>query len=186
MDTKIFLALNFDGGAFLDYIMWTMSHFQIFVFMVLIMIYVLYKNLSRKEFVFSLLGICLVVLFADQTATIFKHNIPFFRPTHTPEIQGLVHTVRDYVGGLYGTVSGHAANSFGLAIYISLISRKRWVIVLFFTFALLTSYSRIYLGVHYPSQILFGTVVGLISGFLSYKIFSLFRKKYSNDNKTTI
>lgn len=171
MDTKILLDLNFDGGVCLDKVMWFFTSAPSFIIIGAVMIYLLYRTLPLKEFWVSLLFVGLVVLLADQTATFFKHHIAFLRPTHTEGLEGLLHTVNGYKGGLYGTVSGHAANSFGLALYGSLVLRKRWVAILFFLFAATTSYSRIYLGVHFPSQICYGILTGLLAGGISYCAF---------------
>lgn len=186
MDTKILLNLNFDGGVCMDKVMWFFTSAPSFVIIGAVMIYLFYRNLPLKQFWFSLLFAGLVVLLADQTATFFKHTIPFFRPTHTEGLEGLLHTVNGYKGGLYGTVSGHAANSFGLALYGSLILRKRWTTILFFSFAAITSYSRIYLGVHFPSQICYGFITGMLAGTISYYAFKYTVKRFSHDNKRAI
>ena len=172
MDTKLFLFLNFDGGTFLDQVMHILSERNTFFVIAFFMLFMFYRQMSFKRFIAAFFYAGLVILLADQTATILKHNIPFFRPTHTPGLEGLIHTVNGYTGGLYGTVSGHASNSFGLAVYASLIIRKRWVTAIFFTFAVLTTYSRIYLGVHFPSQIIYGIIVGCLAGYISYWLFN--------------
>ncbi|MEG1793460.1 MAG: phosphatase PAP2 family protein [Rikenellaceae bacterium] len=186
MDTKLLLFLNFDGGQILDKTMWFFTSAPSFILIGITLLYLLYRAMPINDFVLSLLFAGLVVLMADQTATFFKHNVEFLRPTHTPELDGLLHTVNGYVGGLYGTVSGHAANSFGLALYGSLILRKRWVTILLFSFAVLTSYSRMYLGVHFPLQILYGIILGLTTGAVSYLIFSYARKNIRNDHARKI
>jgi undecaprenyl-diphosphatase len=98
---------------------------------------------------------------------------PFFgrlRPSHEPELEGLLHLVDGYRGGLYGFASSHAANTFGVAIFIWLSLRKhyRWIGVIFI-WAILMSYTRIYLGVHYPTDILVGAIIGSLCGLLSAK-----------------
>lgn len=187
MDSRILLNLNFDGGVVMDKIMWFFTTAPSFIIIGLIMIYLFYRAMPLKDFWFSLLFAGLVVLLADQTATFFKHHIAFLRPTHTPGLEGLLHTVNGYKGGLYGTVSGHAANSFGLALYGSLILRKRWTTGLFFAFAVITSYSRIYLGVHFPSQICYGIITGILAGGISYSLFRFTIKRIRrHDPKRTI
>lgn len=187
MDTQILLNLNFDGGVFFDSVMWFFTSKLAFIIIGAVMAYLLYRILPLKAFWLSLLFAGLVVLLADQTANFFKHNIAFLRPTHTEDLKGLLHTVNGYTGGVFGTVSGHAANSFGLALYGALIIRKRWAIILFFSFAAITSYSRIYLGVHFPSQICYGILTGLLAGGISYYAFKYTVKRIRrHDNKRTL
>lgn len=186
MDNNILLFLNFEGGVVLDEIMWFFTSKLSFAIVGVVMLFLLYRKLPLKEFLASLLFAGLVILLADQTATFFKHNIEFLRPTHTPELDGLIHTVKGYKGGLYGTVSGHAANSFGLALYGSILVRKRWATILFFAFAILTSYSRIYLGVHFPSQICYGILTGVMAGYISYLVFKFVQRRMRNDHKRKI
>jgi len=91
------------------------------------------------------------------------------RPSHEPDLQDKVHIVNDYRGGRYGFVSSHAANSFALAMLISLLVRKRRWVALFFLWAILVSYSRIYLGVHYPGDIFGGALVGIMCAYIVFK-----------------
>ena len=107
---------------------------------------------------------------ADQICNFFKHHTPKFRPTHTPDIETLVHTVRGYRGGLYGTVSAHSAISFAIALFTSGLFRKAWYTVAIFLWALLVVYSRIYIGLHYPMDILLGAVLGLALASVSVGI----------------
>ena len=87
-----------------------------------------------------------------------------FRPSHEPALEGLVDLVNDRRGGLYGFISSHASNTFGVAMYLSLYLRRRMVTLTVLLWAALSSYSRIYLGLHYPGDILAGTLFGLLDG----------------------
>ncbi len=136
------------------------------------------RKIAWNTLFLFLAAAALVVLFCDQTATQFKTHLPKFRPTHYPPIEGMVHSVYGYLGGLYGTVSGHAANSFGVAILSSLALHNKGFSWFIFLWAVAVSYSRIYLGVHYPMDILCGTAAGLLWGWCGWKLWdAVVRKK---------
>ena len=83
----------------------------------------------------------------------------------------MVHIVNGHRGGRYGFPSCHAANTFGLAFFVWFLFRKRWLTVFMMGWALLTCYSRVYLGVHYPGDLIAGTLVGLIAAYIVYRLF---------------
>jgi len=129
---------------------------------------------------FILLGIALCVLLADQLSVhLFKNVFQRLRPSHEPELTGMVHLVRDYRGGNWGFVSSHAANTFAIATFLSLIfkNRKFWIIL--FSWCIIVSYTRIYLGVHYPGDIFGGALLGMVIGWGNSKLtfFLFFRQK---------
>jgi undecaprenyl-diphosphatase len=105
---------------------------------------------------------------------------PFFhrlRPTHHPLFCNEVDTVLNYRGGLYGFISGHAANSFGFAVFSALLLKNRvytWTVLIF---AFINAYSRIYLGLHFISDVVVGMLVGAIIGYIVYKIYKFSRQK---------
>lgn len=102
----------------------------------------------------------IAVIAADQICNFFKHFTPKFRPSHTPEIKEFVHILHDYRGGLYGTVSAHAAISFTIALFSLRLFRSKWFSGAIIFWAILVSYSRIYAGVHFPMDILFRDPAG--------------------------
>ena len=108
---------------------------------------------------------------------------PFFerlRPTHEPGFDGLVHTVYGYRGGKFSFSSGHAANTFGIATIAWLLFRTRIRLIgLIFLWAALVSYTRIYLGVHYPGDILVGASIGVSLGWIIYKILMIILDRLS-------
>lgn len=174
LDRDLFLALNFDGGWLLDDIMWYFSWIGSYVIMGLFFLVLMryQKQISYKNILLLLLFIGAIILCADQTANFFKANLPKFRPSHTPELVGQIHTVRDYFGGLYGTVSGHAANGFGIAMFISLVYARRWFTWTVMLYVACIAYSRIYLSAHFPLDIIFGTLFGLFYGYLFFKLYN--------------
>lgn len=180
LDRNLFLALNFDGGCLMDNIMWYFSWIGSYVIMVIFFLVLMRtrQQISYKRILLLILFMGLIVLLADQTANFFKTNFPKFRPSHTPELQGMIHTVRDYFGGLYGTVSGHAANGFGLATFIALVYSRRWFTWTVMIYVTIIAYSRIYLSAHFPLDIIFGTLFGLLYGYL---IFKLYKRTYERN-----
>ena len=121
-------------------------------------------------------GVCNVMLdkvgkLADQFASnLCKPYFMRFRPTHDPMIMYMVDTVDNYRGGLYGFISSHAANTFAVAIYITMLFKDFRVSFSMFVWAMITSFSRIYLGVHYPGDVVCGALAGIIIGLICYSI----------------
>jgi len=172
LDTKVFLAINGWHSLGWDRIMWWISGtttwwpFYLFLFG-----YMGWRK--RWQLVPMVLFIILVITLADQTTVhLFKNVFHRLRPCHEPALTGLVHLVNNSCGGEYGFISSHAANTFGVALLCLLWIRKWWFTVLLVLWALLVSYSRVYLGVHYPGDVLVGGLWGAGCGWL---IFLLFR-----------
>lgn len=170
-DQNLLLALNFDGGWFLDQCMYIVSGKLTWVPFYLLILWLIYARLGWKVLLMSIVTIALLITCTDQTATLAKTFLPKLRPTHYEPIAAQVHTVNGYVGGWYGTISSHAANCFGLALFTSLLLRRRWFARMMFVWAALVAYSRIYLGVHYPMDILIGTLEGLFWAWVWYRIY---------------
>jgi undecaprenyl-diphosphatase len=169
-DKQLLRFLNGFHAAWLDPVMLvlteTITWLPLFVFLV----YLVIKE-YKKECWIILLGITLTILLADQiTASIMKPYFGRLRPSREPTLEGLIHLVQGYTGGQFGFASSHAANSFGAATFFFLAfgNTKRWIIWLFAWAAVLT-YTRIYLGVHYPGDILVGGLVGMICGWVGFK-----------------
>jgi len=101
------------------------------------------------------------------------------RPTHYPGIMEQVRTLYNYTGGKYGFISGHATNCFGFASFTVLLFRNKPYSIVAISWAVMVSYSRIYLGVHFLSDIVGGMISGIIVGFFIYKLYHLFQKKSS-------
>ena len=172
-ERDLFLLLNSYHSPFLDLFMWLFSGKIAWApVSVLFVVILSYKNKLRwKEIVIVFVAIALVITMCDQFASGFcKPFFERFRPTHHPDFMNEVNTVFDYRGGRYGFISSHAANAFGFATLTSLIFRNKFYSIMILTWATINSYSRIYLGVHFISDIVAGMIVGILFGWIVYKL----------------
>lgn len=183
LDTQLFLWLNSHHSPFMDKVMWFISGKEEWLPLYLIIVgFIIYKYRWKSIYVFVAVG--LFVTLADQISTnVFKEGIKRLRPSHVEELKGLVHIVNDYYGGMYGFVSSHAANSFAMATFTAYLFQKRWYTVSIMVWAAVVSYSRIYLGVHYPGDILGGAILGFVIGYGVYKLYSFLTSKYLKGKK---
>jgi undecaprenyl-diphosphatase len=175
LDTDLFLFLNGLHTAVLDEPMYWLSDKLIWIPFYAWLAYLLIKQYGKQSWqLFLLIG--LIIALCDQTAShIIKPLTERLRPCHEPAIAALVHLSRKGCGGEFGFVSSHAANAFGLAVFIHLTLRKhyRWLSGLIFTWATLVAYSRIYNGVHYPGDVL---VAALIGAVYAWGLVALYKK----------
>lgn len=179
-ERTLFLKLNGVHSMFGDQFMWLFSGFSVWIPVVIsFFILLLYMNRKRwKETLLVVAAIVLVITLSDQFASGFcKPFFSRFRPTHHPDFMNDVCTVFDYRGGKYGFISSHAANGFGFAMLTSLIFKYRYYTILLFLWATVSVYSRIYLGVHFISDIVPGILTGLFFGWVVYQLFVFIHKK---------
>lgn len=173
LDRTLMLELNSYHHPVVDAAMYWVSHKFFWVPFYLAIVYFIFRAYGWNT-VYVLVGIALVVTLADRFTSGFMK--PFFerpRPCHDPLIGYLIHTY-EKCGGRYGFASSHAANVFGLTTFLWLLLRRTYrYIGLLFLWALLVSYSRVYLGAHYPGDVTVGALVGMLCGFI---LFWLYRK----------
>ena len=154
-DEQLFLWLNGFHSPWLDPVMLLMTKTAFWMPLYVVLLYLIFTH-YKKEGWLMLAGIGLAILFSDQiSSTLMKPLFQRLRPSQEPALQGLIHIVNGYQGGLYGFVSSHAANTLATAFFIWLSFREiyRWT-GLIFVWAAIMMYTRIYLGVHYPGDIL--------------------------------
>lgn len=174
-DTDLLLAINGWHNGYWDTFMYAFSGKWVWVPMYAALLYVLARNLPWRTTLWCLVGVALCITFADQVgASLIRPWAERLRPAN-PEnpISDLVHIVNGYRGGHYGFPSCHAANTFGLAFYLMLVVRRKALTGLLVAWALVTCYSRAYLGVHYPGDLLAGALLGLAGAALCYTLFRL-------------
>jgi undecaprenyl-diphosphatase len=190
LDQQLFLFLNSFNSPLWDQVMYAISGRITWVPLYLaILIYL--GNTYKRKFIIILLFIVLAVTLADQISVqLFKNIVQRLRPCHEPSLQGLVHLVNGECGGMYGFVSSHATNSFNVALISLLFIGKRWFTTGIILWAAVVGYSRIYLGVHYPGDVICGSILGAVIGWSIYKLYILTdkrilqRRKYFSSFKT--
>lgn len=170
-DRALFLFLNGLNHPALDQLMYLMTGEMFWIPVFAWMLWMVYKAYGWKIALLSLLGVALTITLGDRISTeLFKNVFLRYRPTHNADIGDLVYTVNDYRGGKYGFVSSHATNSAALAVFIYGLVRQKFprMSIGVFVWAAIFSYTRIYLGVHYPADILCGALLGACIGYLVY------------------
>ncbi len=186
-DKKLLLFLNGFHADFLDPVMYLISQELFWLPLFLYLLYVIQKKYQKATWII-LLGVVITLVFGDQiTSTLMKPYFARLRPSHDPTLQGQLHLVKDfsgsvYYGGLYGFASSHAANTLGVALYLFFFLKPFYRRVgLLFLWAAAMTYTRIYLGVHFPGDILVGAIIGIGAAWISKRMVLLIAKKYKYD-----
>jgi undecaprenyl-diphosphatase len=183
IDKSLFLAINGANNLFLDGVMYAISAKFTWVPLYLAVLYVVIKQ-WKKDALWVVVSLVVCILISDQVASgVIKNLVHRLRPSHLASLSGVVHLVKDYSGGLYGFASSHASNSVGFAVLSSLFLRERKYTVAISFWAILVCYSRIYLGVHYPLDIIGGALVGTGAALACWYVVKLYRPSLFDSNR---
>lgn len=178
-EKDLFFLINGSHSYFTDCTMWLLSTSIIWIPLAIFLTGSIVYKKSWKIWLPILITISILFLFCDQfSSAVCKPYFARLRPTHYPGIAEHVRTLYGYVGGQYGFISGHATNSLGFATLTALLFRNKLYSIAIYIWALLISYSRIYLGVHFVSDVVVGALAGISIGFLTYKAYRLYLQKY--------
>lgn len=181
LDTQLFLFLNGKHNEFWDFVMYWASEKMIWIPVYIFFLYLIIRHFKKNSYWIILSAIAMIVVSDQLSVHAFKNVFMRLRPCHEPELEGLVHLVKNKCGGDFGFVSSHAINHFAVAAFFSVIffKRIRYFIPLIMLWAAFISYSRIYLGVHYPGDVICGGLAGASLGLLFGKLSLLFISRYS-------
>jgi undecaprenyl-diphosphatase len=173
LDNELFIYLNNLGTTTWDgFWMFYTTKFNWIPFYA-VLAYLMYKRLNTKMFLLTLLVVALMITFTDQITNLFKRVLVMrSRPCHNENLVGLFRLVKEYCGGKHGYFSGHASNSMAVAVFTSFMlkSKYKYIPFIMIPWAIGMGYSRIYVGVHYPLDVVSGMLFGAFSGFIFYKL----------------
>lgn len=184
-DKQLLLWLNGSDSLFVDHLAVVYTNARTWIPLYLALFYVVLRSnetVARVLAVLAAAGLC-VVLAGTIDDSLVKPMVARWRPTHDPEIGILVDVVNGYRGGNYGFFSAHAANTFSLAVFFSLLMRKRVLTLFLVGWSLVNCWTRIYLGVHYPGDILVGLMWGGLVGYAVYRLYSRVMQPAPYDSK---
>ncbi|MCR4916377.1 MAG: phosphatase PAP2 family protein [Prevotella sp.] len=173
LDKQLLLLVNGSDSVFLDYLVLTLTNAKTWIPLYLGLFFVVCRtNKTLREILLVVVAAGLCVLLAGTVDDeIVKPLVARWRPTHDPQIGSLVDVVNDYRGGNYGFFSAHASNTFSLALFFSLLMRRRLFIVFMVCWSLTNCWTRLYLGVHYPGDITVGLLWGALVGYSVYRLY---------------
>jgi undecaprenyl-diphosphatase len=180
LDTQLVLFFNHLNNPLLDFIFYWLSDKLIWIPFYVLLAWYVYKR-EKSYFFILLIFIAAAVTVSDQlSSSLIKPYVMRLRPCHDPDISALIHLVNNYCGGKYGFVSSHASNVFTLVALLSPLLKESWIVWvrILWIWACLVSLSRVYLGVHFPGDILGGAILGFFTGYCFEKVYSVFKIKF--------
>lgn len=177
LDTKFFVFLNGLGSETYDGLWLFITRQSNWIPLFLLLLYFIYKQLGAKQTLYFLLFVAVLITITDQTTNLFKNGFQRLRPCNNPEINSYIRIVQ--IRNSFSFFSGHATNSMAVAAFLYFNFKDKIKFFGFlFLWPLIFAYSRIYLGLHYPIDILSGYIFGFAAGFLMYRGYKMAQQKY--------
>ncbi len=177
IDTQLFLFFNGNHTPFMDTVMSFASNKFTWIPLYLLILFFVWRKKKQKLWL-VVLSVAVLITLSDQISVqLFKETFQRYRPCHNLLLQDKIHLINGQCGGLYGFVSSHATNSFALIAFLSLFFRRMDFALCMYLWASFVSYSRVYVGVHYPFDILGGMMLGIFLGIIVYKIYMKYDKR---------
>jgi undecaprenyl-diphosphatase len=176
IDTELFIFLNGLGSNTYDGFWLIITKQTSWIPLFLFLLYLIFKKLGAKQTVYLILFVAILLTFSDQITNLFKNGFQRLRPCNNPEINSFIRIVQSRTS--FSFFSGHASNSMGVATFLYLIFKKDFKYFwLLFLWPLIFAFSRIYLGLHYPLDIISGYFFGVLWGFLMFKFYQTVQKR---------
>jgi undecaprenyl-diphosphatase len=179
-DTELFLFLNNLGSEQWDGFWMFYTHKFNWIPFYALLLFLLYKHLGKQKMLVLILMVIALITFTDQITNLFKYGFERPRPCHEQDLQGIMRIVKEGCGGRFGFFSGHASNSMAIAVFVGLLLREKYKNLIFFllVWAAAMAYSRIYIGVHYPLDVVCGMTFGALSGYGFYRLTLFLNQRY--------
>lgn len=175
-DENLFIFLNGLGSDKYDGLWLIITKQTSWIPLFIILLYLIFKKLGTKQTLYLLIFVAVLLVFTDQITNLFKNGFQRLRPCNNPEINSIIRVVQSRKS--FSFFSGHAANSTAVTTFLYLIFKKNFnYFWLLFLWPLIFAYSRIYLGLHYPIDIIFGYMFGALMGFLMFNLYQIAQKR---------
>lgn len=180
LDKELFLWLNSMGNTTWDGFWMFMTNKLNSIPVYVFLLFLSYRQLGFKKTLLLLVAVALMITVTDQLTNFFKYGVQRLRPCHDDDVNMLMRLVKKSCGGKFGYFSAHAANHMAVAFFFTILlkDKYKWLPLLLFIWAGLIAYSRIYIGVHFPLDVLTGVLVGLILSWLFVKLYIFANHKY--------
>lgn len=177
LDVDLFVYLNGLGSENFDAFWLTLTRQICWTPFFLLLFYLIYKKIGTKQTLFIIVFIAVLLICTDQLTNFVKNSVQRLRPCNNPDINTFIRVVQ--VRNSFSFFSGHASNTMAVAVFLYCILHRYFKYFgLLFLWPLIFAYSRIYLGLHYPLDILCGYLAGGLLGFIMFKIYKVAQKKY--------